>query len=85
LWGIKTYLFYAISEIYENAEQFPWKFNVILFSKIEKMVIVEDSLPEMVKNYLTKIKDNLKYVETSKKRTPNSEYNQMHKHGFKKS
>ncbi|XP_048761481.2 DNA (cytosine-5)-methyltransferase 3B-like [Ostrea edulis] len=30
-----------------------------------------DSLPEMVKNYLTKIKDNLKHVETSKKRSPN--------------
>lgn len=42
------------------------------------MVIIDDSLPEMVKNYLTKIKDNLKHVETSKKRSPNSEYNQLH-------
>lgn len=41
------------------------------------MVIIDDSLPEMVKNYLTKIKDNLKHVETSKKRSPNSEYNQL--------
>lgn len=31
----------------------------------------DDPLPQMVKTYLTKIKDNLKLVDTSKKRSPN--------------
>ncbi|XP_078319606.1 DNA (cytosine-5)-methyltransferase 3B-like isoform X2 [Crassostrea virginica] len=31
----------------------------------------DDPLPSMVKNYLSKIKDNLKHVDTSKKRSPN--------------
>ena len=37
-------------------------------------MIADDPLPSMVKNYLSKIKDNLKHVDTSKKRSPNSEF-----------